>query len=203
MRGLPGGQRNDMLQLRIKTQAKDVVVLTWLLLAACFANPAAAFAPKSMGVVTLDVKSVVGNGEQEQRFTEGSLLELSVNVHSQVAIANLRLDLSAYPQLTLRDGLQSWRGAINAGETLQIRYVFRTTTDIAKNPGVLCQFDLFRDDDGLSQWLSAAQYQYAASIANVPGQRVLVQDNADANATLQSIGDSVNQPSYLIEYSLD
>lgn len=157
-----------------------------------------AFAPKSIGVVTIEVLP--------SDSTPASGLAIKVAIHSQVAIQDLQLTALPQPDLALRQGDAQWQGSIAAGETVVLDYQFESSAAALKPSQRLCRFDLYRSAAGMNQWLSSAEYVAPADADNVEAKRVPLQMQTDAAASARSAGTqnaATSSPRYLIEYSLD
>jgi len=159
---------------------------------------AAAFAPKSMGVVTIEVWPV-----DVPNASTSSTLAIKVAIHSQIAIPDLQLNALQQPGLALQLGSAQWQGSIAAGETLQLDYQFETQGKTLQAAQSLCRFELYRIAAGMNQWLGSAEFQLPSDNASVQTSRVPLQMQAGVAAAAQRSAGSVNTPRYLIEYSLD
>ena len=195
-----------MLSNRYLMRPKMSVLLLLMTLAIDYSmsQAAQAFAPKAMGVVTIDVSPDDNNNPSAAATTQSnSTLQLAVDIHSRVDISELQLTLSFNPSLTLRQGQTAWQGAIAAGQTIRLHYSFDQPANAGEIRGECCRFNLFRLEAGLEQWLSAASYRVAAQDSLTQVTRVpLEQLNAGKNLRQSSGGGDAAQR-YVIEYSLD
>lgn len=188
-----------MLRSRFNARPIRLVLFLCVLGAATISNAVFAFAPKSVGVVTMDVRASDSQGLSNDAT---SAVAVTVAIHSQVAIADLRLSMTANPNVTLRQGQQQWQGAIAAGQTVSLNYVFESGADSNMVEGARLQFVLYRQQDGQSHWLGAADYPMTHQSESVQAVRVPLQ-TLDNNPSPRSRSTGSGADNFLIEYSLD
>lgn len=174
--------------------------LWWLLgvgICAYTSIPVYAYAPKALGVVTLTVSPVESVGGT----VDQAPLQLTVEVHSQIALPAIRLIANPASGLILSGGQQQWQGAVAAGETLRFSYSLQPGSGALQ--GKICQFTLLRLDAGAEHWLSGADYSISQPQSALTATRVPDHNNTTSSSSMQIQSGVANKQRYYIEYSLD
>jgi len=177
--------------------------LAVFLIAATIGAGVQAMTPKAKGVVTIDVADVNASQAAASSDAVAFPVTLVVEIHSQVAIADLRLDLRLNKAASLSQGWTQWQGGIAAGQTIRLNYVVESSEDPATIHGALCQFDLYRTNAGLNQWLGAAEFEMAQPGPVTTARRVPLKDLSSNTPATRNLSDGAQSQRYLIEYSLD
>jgi len=175
-------------QLLIALSALFLCHLTW------------AYAPKPGAVVSIDVTptAAMDAGVAADSATSTSL-DLQVDIHSRLSLAQVTLRLDLDSRLQLIEGQATWQGTLAAGQTLRLRYRFLASAEQSLPSAVeLARFSLFRIENTQPQWLTSAGYALPTiSPATTPAR---LPRNGNLAAERQASGAA---SAYVIDYSLD